>query len=156
RQDRRDARARGKFHQAGQQRRYRGGGSALHHELAPFHDPDHRVEDLAIWQRDDLIDEPLDDREVDLADPAHPQAVDDRPAVDRLKPTALDALLHRGPVRCPAPNHANFWTESLSRHRSSGDQPPAPDWDDYRLHLGPVLHNLETESPLACDQLLIV
>jgi len=37
------------------------GGGAFEYELAPFHDPDHRVEDLLVRQGNDVVDEPLHD-----------------------------------------------------------------------------------------------
>ena len=44
------------------------GCGAFDDQLATFHHPEHRVEDLAIRQRDDVVHESLDNREVDRAD----------------------------------------------------------------------------------------
>ena len=42
------------------------GGGAFDDQLAALHDPDHGVEDLAVGEGYDLVDEALDDGEVDL------------------------------------------------------------------------------------------
>src|SRR5262245_66095775 len=76
-QDDGDARAGGDVDEAVEQRGDRGGRGTLDDELAALHDPDHRLEDVAVGQRDDVVDEALHDRERHLADAAHAQAVDD-------------------------------------------------------------------------------
>src|SRR2546425_7531063 len=139
-----------------EQRSDGGGGSAFDHELATLHDPDHRVEDLAIGKRHDVIHEALDHGEIDLADPTHAQAINDRLAVDGLEMTGFDALLHRWAVRRFDADYANSWVVALDGHRYPGDQPAPADRHDHRVDVGPVLHDLQAESALSGDELLII
>src|SRR5262244_486808 len=64
RQDHRDARAGRKLDEPVEQGGDRRRGRPLDDELAALHDPDHRIEDLSIRKRDDLVDESLNDGEV--------------------------------------------------------------------------------------------
>jgi hypothetical protein len=54
-----------------QERRHGRCGRAFDDQLAAFHYPDHRVEDVAVGQGHDLVDVSLHDREVQLADSSY-------------------------------------------------------------------------------------
>src|SRR5258707_11036677 len=98
-----------------EERGYRGGGCPFDDQLAAFHDPDHGVEDLAVGEGYDLVDEALDDGEVDLAGAADAQAVDDGLAIDRLEMACFDALLHGRAVGRFDADHADLWIVTLGR-----------------------------------------
>src|SRR5881394_749674 len=124
------------------QRRHRRRGGSFDDQLAALHHPDHGVEDLAVWERDNLIDEALDDREVELTAAPHAQAVDDRLAIDRLEMARGDAPLHRRTVRRLDADYARRRVVALDGHRHAGDETASPNRYDHRVDLGPVLNNL--------------
>src|SRR5215468_4039367 len=144
-----DPRAGGELDEAVEQRGDRRGGGALDDQLAALHDPDHRLEDVAIGERDDVVDEALHDGERDLANAADPQAVDDGAAVDGLQPASLDAALHGGAIGRLDADHLGPGVVRLDGHRDAGDQAAAADRDDDRVELGPVLDDLQPEGALA-------
>jgi hypothetical protein len=70
---------------------------ALHHELAARHDPEQGVEDVAIRQRDDVVDALADDAMRKRSDPFHAKAVDDAiDLVERHDLSLLEAAPHTG------------------------------------------------------------
>src|SRR5205807_1760450 len=155
-EDDRHARAGRQLDQSVQQRRDRGGGGAFDDEFATLHDPDHGVEDFAVGEGHDFVDEALYDGKVDLAGAADAQAVDDRFAVDRFEVTGFDALLHRRAIARFDADDADVRVVTLHGHRDAGDQSAAADRDDDRVELGPVLNDFQSERSLAGDELLVV
>src|SRR5262249_55206902 len=149
-------RAGGKLDEAVEQRSDGSRGGPLDDELAALHHPDHRVEDLAVGKRHEVVHIALNYGEVDLPDAADPQAVDDGLAVDRLETSGLDAHLHRRSVGGLDADHANLRVPGLDRHGDAGDQTAAADRDDHGLDLGPVLHDFQAQRSLPRDQLLVV
>src|SRR5512132_2221431 len=59
-EDDRDAAARRKLDEPVQEGGDRRGRGALDDELAALHHPDHRIEDLPVWQGDEIVHEALD------------------------------------------------------------------------------------------------
>src|SRR5204863_3210054 len=134
-------------------RRHRG---PFDYDLAAHHYPDHRVEDVAIWEGHDVVDEPLHDGERDVAHAPDAQTVDDRAALDCLDAARVDARLHGRPVRRLHANHTDLGIMALRHHGDPGDQATAADWHYNRVDVRPVLDDFQTERSLSRDELLVV
>ena len=144
-------------HTAVDERRERRGGGALRHGLLALEQEQHRVRDLLLGHRDDVVDPAPHDLERAHAGTLDRDAVGDgdrRRHEDRL--AALDAPHHRRHGGGLHADHLDLGAQRLHRGGDAGDHAAASDRDDHHVEVGHLLEQLETDRALPGDHMVVV
>src|SRR5215472_1805852 len=130
---------------------------SLRHQLLPAHQPYDRLEDVGVWERDDLVDRACHELAGELTDTAHPQSVDN--AVDRVEchyTACPDRLTHAGCARRFHADDASARGGTLDRQRNPGDQASAADWNHDDVCIRYLVDDLQPKCGLTGDEVSVV
>ena len=126
---------------AAAQRRNANRPRPLDHQLGPLQEHHDRVRDRALADRDDLVDEALEQRPGELARPLHRDPVGEGGGVPHLGSHSD----HLDPVEA-----------ALDRRRHPGGEAASPERDDHPGEIGSLLDQLQAQGPLARDHRRVV
>src|SRR5262245_28849356 len=99
-----------------------------------MHDPDHRVEDIRVWQRDQVVDVVAYRLEGMLPDSLYLEAVDYAINLFEGDQAALfDAQLHCWRTRGLDADDLHARVQAFQRHRDSGNQTSTADRNNHDI-----------------------